>query len=148
MSTKTMKLLGFVFSDKPTVSSQVENLIMKATKRMFVLRHYSKLLPGTDLIRLYRRLVRSILEYSLVAYHFMLTQSQSNDLENIQKKCLHCMFAYQKHYKQLLEESGLATLISRRENAVLKFAQKTAHNLVYSQWFKPNQNQTLQRNPK
>ena len=148
MSTETMKLLGFIFSDRPTVTAQVENLITRATKGMFVLRHYSRFLPGGDLVKLYCGLVRSVLEYSSVTYHFMLTQCQSNDLENVQKKCLRCMFGYQKPYKQLLEESGLATLKSRRETAVLKFAQKTSENPVYSQWFRPNQNLTSQRNPK
>ena len=87
-SADSMKLLGFVFHEKPDVSMQVENLIQRATKRLFVLRYYSGFMPGKDLKKLYCALVRSILEYSSITYHSMLTRKQENDLEMVQKKCL------------------------------------------------------------
>ena len=77
----------------------------------------------------------------------MLTRQQENDLENIQKKSLRCIFGYKKSYAELLAESGLSTLKSRREAAVLKFAGKTLKNPVYRHWFKLNPNHTSQRNP-
>ena len=40
-SSEKMKLLGFIFSDKPTVAPQIENLITRATKRMFCLLYTS-----------------------------------------------------------------------------------------------------------
>ena len=86
-SGDNMKLLGFVFSDRPNVNAQIRNLITCATKRVFVLRHYSTFMPGKDLIMLYCSLVRSILEYSSVTYNFLLTKTQENDLENVQKRC-------------------------------------------------------------
>ena len=52
-SSEELKLLGFVFSEKPDVSAQISNLIRRATKRMFVLRYYSSFMPGTDLKTLY-----------------------------------------------------------------------------------------------
>ena len=42
----SLKLLGFMFSERLDVSLQVANLITRATKRMFVLRHYSRFMPG------------------------------------------------------------------------------------------------------
>ena len=147
-STDSLKLLGFVFGEKPDVTLQVENLIARASRRMFVLRYYSRFMPGKDLIKLYSAMVRSVLEYSSVTYHSMLTIKQSNDLEQIQKKCLRCIFGYGKGYEELLEESGLSTLKARREKAVLKFAAKTAKNPVYSHWFLLNPNHTSSRNPK
>ena len=114
---------------------------------MFILRYYAKFMPGSDLTKLYSALVRSVLEYSSVTYHSMLTKGQENDLENIQKKCLRCIFGYGKTYEDLLKESGMSTLKERRERAVLKFAQKTLKNPVYSHWFRLNPNVTSQRNP-
>ena len=38
-----------MFNEKPNVSLQVDNLISRATKRMFVLRYYSNFMPGDDL---------------------------------------------------------------------------------------------------
>ena len=73
-SAETLKLLGFAFSERPDVSTQIKNLITRATKRMFVLRYYSAFMPGKDLKKLYCSLVRSVLEYSSVTYHSMLTK--------------------------------------------------------------------------
>ena len=142
-----MKLLGFVFGEKPDVSLQIENLICRATKRMFVLRYYSRFMPGKDLTKLYSLLVRSVLEYRSVTYHSLLTKKQANDLEIVQKNCLRCIFGYKKSYGELLAESGMSSLADRRERAVAKFTNKTIKNPVYAHWFKQNLNQTSARNP-
>ena len=147
-SSDELKLLGFMFTERPEVACQIDNLISRATKRMFVLRYYSRFMPGKDLKKLYAALVRSVLEYSSVTYHSMLTKKQENDLENVQKKCLRCIYGYTKTYEDLLKESGMQTLKDRREAAVLKFAKKTASNPIYSHWFPDNPNQTSQRRPK
>ena len=47
-SSDSLKLLGFWYGEKPGVGVQVENLINRATKRMFVHRYYSKFMPGND----------------------------------------------------------------------------------------------------
>ena len=104
-------------------------------------------MPGRDLTKLYSALVRSVLEYSSVTYHSLLTRKQENDLETVQKKCLRCIFGYGKSYEDLLSESGMTTLKVRRERAVEKFARKTEGNPVYSHWFPPNPNPTSERNP-
>ena len=132
--------MGFIFHEKPDVSKQVENLILRATKRMFVLWYYSKFMPGKDLKKLYCALVRSVLEYSLITYHSMLTKKLENDLEIVQKKCLCCIYGYKKSYDELLQESGLLRLKERREIAVLKFAKKTSASPIYSHWFPNNPN--------
>ena len=73
-SADQMKLLGFVYGERPDVSCQIDNLITRATKGMFVLRYYSRFMLGKDLRKLYSSLVRSVLEYSSVTYHSMLTK--------------------------------------------------------------------------
>ena len=77
---------------------------------MFVLRYYSAFMPGKDLKKLYCSLIRSVLEYSSVTYHSMLSKSQENKLEKIQKKCLRCIYGYDKSYSELLKESELCLL--------------------------------------
>ena len=147
-SSKELKLLGFLFSDNPDVSAQISNLITRAAKRLFVLRYYSTFMPGNDLKKLYCALVRSVIEYSSVTYHSMLSKKQENDLEMLQKKCLRCIYGYNKSYDELLKESGLEPLKTRRERAFLKFAKNSANNPIYAHWFKLNPNQTSQRCPK
>ena len=96
---------------------------------------------------LYCALVRSVLEYSSITYHSMLTKKLENDLEMVQKKCLRCIYGYAKSYEDLLKESGLLRLRERREIAVLKFAKKTSANPIYGHWFPTNPNPTSQRRP-
>ena len=81
-----MKLLGFVFGEKPTVHAQVNNIIEKAASRSFVIRHLAGV--GVDKGRIkniYCSIIRSLLEYSSVTFGPMLAQYQVNRLENIQK---------------------------------------------------------------
>ena len=56
---------------------------------------------------------------------------QSNRLEQVQKRCLKIIFGYGKTYSNLLEESGLETLSSRRLKALAKFAYKAPKKLNY-----------------
>ena len=113
----------------------MQNLIRKANTRTFVLRHYSTFMSGKDLITLYSSLVRSILEYSSVTYGPMLSKHQSNRLEKVQRNCLRIMFGYGKDYGDLLSESGVETLKTRREKALAKFADKCLKNPDYSDFF-------------
>ena len=78
----------------------------------------------------------------------MLTKQQENALEIVQKKCLRCIFGYNKSYDELLAESELEPLKVRRSAAFLKFARKASDNPIYARWFKKNQNLTTLRNPK
>ena len=48
------------------------------------------------------------------------------------------MYGYNYTYQELLEKSGLETLKSRRDSAMLKFAQKTSKNPVYKHMFPLN----------
>ena len=75
---------------------------------------------GKDLIKLYSSFVRSILEYSSVTYGLMISKSQSNRLENVQKRCLQIIFGYRKSYQDLLAEYGLKTLKTRHVKALAK----------------------------
>ena len=78
----------------------------------------------------------------------MLTKQQENALEIVQKKCLRCIFGYNKSYNELLAESELEPLKVRRSAAFLRFARKASENPIYARWFKKNQNPTTLRNPK
>ena len=68
----------------------------------------------------------------------MLTKYQANMLENIQKRCLRCMFGWDKSYADLLSESGLPTLGARRDTSIRKFAENALENENYKHWFQPN----------
>lgn len=94
-----LKMLGFFFSNTPSVNSQLEYLMKKAIKRYFFLLHYKRSgIPIDKLRDIYCAITRSILEYSSVVYHSQLNIGQSNELEHIQKRCLHAIYGYDYQY--------------------------------------------------
>ena len=138
-SSYSFKILGFTFSNRPTIHEQVEYLINRAAKRLFLIRKLAGIGVNKEKVKnLYCALVRSILEYSLVTYGPMLAKYQITKLENIQKSCLRSIFGYEKTYAELLTESNLESLEDRRDKAVLKFARKAAKTPQFSHWFPRN----------
>ena len=105
-------------------------------------------MPGEDLLKLYKSLVRSVLEYSSVSFTSQISKYQVNRLENVQKRCLKIMFGYKKGYQELLEESGLQTLEERRTIALKKFAEKTSENELYRAYFPLNDAKKSDKKPK
>ena len=145
-SADDFKLLGFMFSKRPTVTAQIDNLVCKATSRTFVLRHLASFgADKTKLRNIYCALIRSIIEYSSVTFGPMMPKYEKNRMENIQKKCLRIIYGYGLDYKELLEISELETLEKRREKALLKFAQKASANPQFIHWFPRNTNRSSQR---
>ena len=68
-SGDSFKLLGFMFSTKPTVHAQINHIVNRAASRTFVLRHLASF--GADQKKLKNincSLVRSVMEYSLVTF--------------------------------------------------------------------------------
>ena len=131
-----LKMLGFFFSNKPTVQIQIDKLIRKASKRIFVLLNYKKNGVGVDKLKvIYMATIRSVVEHSSNTYHSQLNKGQENQIERLQKRALKIVYGYNLSYEQLLERSGLETMKKRRERLFEKFARKTSKNLKYSHWF-------------
>ena len=146
-SSDTLKLLGFVFNTSPNVHSQFKHIVDRAASRTFVLRRLAGV--NTDRLKdVYCSVIRSVLEYSSVTFGPMLTKYEKNQMERIQKKCLRTIYGPNKTYEQLLEESGLKTLETRRNNALIKFAQKASKNPQFEHWFPLNRNRSSNRNSK
>jgi hypothetical protein len=75
-STDSMKILGFTFGHRPTVSAHVKALKDKYRKRAWVVRHLKRAgVPQEDLKLIYFSLVRSVLEYASCAFHSMLSKN-------------------------------------------------------------------------
>ena len=119
-SGESLKLLGFMFTERPECNSQISYLIQRASKRVFVLNYYLKFMEGNDLKKLYCALIRPFLEYSSVVYHSQISKFQSNRLGLVQKRCLKIMYGYKKSYSQLMNESGFESLKIRREKLYLR----------------------------
>ena len=134
---QTLKILGFMFGTKPDVSAHVEVMCKKFRRRVWVLRHLKKAnIPVPDLIRLYLSLVLPTLDYSCVVYHSLLSITQSQQLEGLQKLALKIIYGVTGvSYSSLLENSGLSTLSERRLGLVDGFLRKAIKDPRYDEWF-------------
>ena len=98
-SASLFKILGFTFSDKPTIHAQINYIINRAASSFFLIRRFAGIVVDKSKVKnLYCSLVRSIMEYSSVTYGPMLAKYQSNKLENLQKRCLRTIYGYDKSY--------------------------------------------------
>jgi uncharacterized protein YbjQ (UPF0145 family) len=74
-------------------------------------------LSEEELLRVYTSSVKSVVEFTSVVYHSMLTKEQSNELERLQMQALKCIYGLQFSYQKLLEKTGLKSLEERRIEA-------------------------------
>ena len=145
--SKSLKMLGFTFSNTPTIQAQLNYLTRKANKRMFLLLNYKRSgVPKDKLRDIYCAMSRSIIEYTSNVYHSLINRGQSNELEKIQKCCLRIIYRYNYDYNQHLELAGLQTLERRREINFEKFTRKTSKNQKYHHWFPKNPSERTKRN--
>jgi len=136
-SSDSLKLLGFIFGNKPTVQYHVNHLVRKFAARSCVLHRFAReKFPQQDLIRIYTSLLRTLLEYSAVLLHSQMTQTDANRLERLQQRALKGIFGYDKIGQAKRNElAGIPSLADRREVLIRQFAQKSAENPNYSPWF-------------
>ena len=124
-TTGNMKLLGFTIQSDLNWDTQVNQMISKASKRMYmlyVLRRFRASVEGlTSVFRMY---VRPILEYASPLWHSSLTKQQSDQLELIQKRaCRIILGTDYESYAEALEQLELCSLVKRQEDLLRGFAQ-------------------------
>lgn len=91
------------------------------------------------LIKIYCAYVHHVVEYVSVSYHALLSGGDREDIENLQRTALSMIYSRRLSYTRALEHSNLQTLTSRREEAVVKFAQKIELNERFrTKWLAEN----------
>ena len=80
-----------------------------------MLRHFVRAgIPKDDLVALYKCFLLPVIDYASVVYHSILTAEQVNDLELLQKRTLRIIFGFGDTYEEMLEQSNLDKLSTRR----------------------------------
>ena len=140
-SSDSIKILGFWFDGKPSVGYHVERMLAKTRSRLWPLRRLKKSgLPETDLLRIYKSMIRSLLDYTVPTYHPQLTGQMSNDIEGLQARAMKIVFGNDVSYRTVLEHGMIETHRERREKIVLKFAQKNLTSDRFGrEWFPENE---------
>ena len=93
-------------------------------------------MPEQDLVKLYVCFLLSVVDFSCVVYHSILTLEQAKEIEGLQATALKIIYGFDHFYASLLEKSGLELVAERRIKMLDKFIIKTAKNEHYAKkWF-------------
>ena len=135
-----IRLLGLVVRSDLKWTSNTEEMILKAYKKLWALRRLKGMGASLeDLKDIYTKQVRCMLELAVAAWNGAITQKEKVDIERVQKTALHIMLGemYQS-YGDALELVGLEMLDVRRHKLCLKFANKAVKHMKHTNWFVPN----------
>ena len=135
-STNKMKILGFHFSERPTVGAHIDKTTTMMGIRYWSLLHLKKIgFTNEELVKVYRSTILPLADYCCPAYHSMTSDLQDQQLEQTQVGALRRIYGYKIPANTLREVSGLSTLRERRINLTDKFARKCLTSDRFSKWF-------------
>ena len=97
-------------------------------------------------MHLFKSQVRGILEYCSTVWHSSLTETDSNDIERVQKAAMRLIMGNRyQGYNEALKHMSLDSLRERREKMALRFIQKSLKHETFSRLFPLNFNDHLMR---
>ena len=114
---------------------------------MWVVRRLKKLgASSSDLIDIFCKQIRSILEFGVPVWNSSLIGEDIAKLERVQNTFLHILLGEQyRSYTSALKITGLQKLSERRRKLCLSFSKKSQKHDKFSKWFKVNTKQTNTR---
>ena len=113
-------------------------MVKKAYKRVWMIGRLKYLgAQVCDLIDVYVKQVRSVLELAVPAWHGAITLVEQQSIERVQKSVAHIILGEEYVcYKDALNTLGLKSLATRRNILCLKFAKKAEKHTKFQKWFK------------
>ena len=130
-----LKMLGFHFGQKPTVTKHIEILRRHFRQRTWVLNHLRHAgFNSEELAKVYRSMVRPVADYMSVIYHSTLSDRQDEEVERMQSQALKMIYGRDMKYSEMWKRAGVTTLWDRRIEACDSFASKCL-NTRFSEWF-------------
>ena len=122
-----IRLLGVNVTSDLKWSSNTQNILKKANKRLWLIRRLKNMGASQhDLVDMFIKQIRSILELAVPVWQGSLTLEDKADLERIQKSAVHIIMGqdYQS-YDMALNHLNMESLESRRIKLCLNFAKKS-----------------------
>ena len=122
------KLLGVIIRSDLSWASNTEYIVKRANSKLWCLRRIKGYgADQDDLMDVYHKQVRSIIEYAVPVWHSSITGEERLQLERVQKSAFHIILGDQySSYRSALKVLGSETLFERRRKLCLKFANKSA----------------------
>ena len=120
------KFLGVLVSNDLKWSKNTDYIVGKAMKRIWTLRRLRKIGFGDDfIIDVYKKEIRTILEYAVQVWNGALTKKDSDKIEKVQKIVIKFLLRQKyQSYTEACQQLQLEKLASRRDQLCLKFALK------------------------
>ena len=113
---KSAKLLGLMLSSNLKWNKDVEYIVTKSSRRVYMLRLLKRARAKMKaLVYVYLTYIRPILEYSCQIWHFNVPEYLSNDIERIQHQVLKIIYPWLPYHDALMA-SNIPSLHSRRES--------------------------------
>ena len=133
-----MRLLGVTIRSDLKWSSNTADIVQRAANKLWVLRRLKNFGANTEeLIDLYSKHCRSILEFAVPVWHSAITAYESASIERVQKMALHIVLGEKyRDYETAMRKLGLETLESRRAKLCFNFAKKAEKSIKFKPWFK------------
>ena len=123
---KEIKLVGVYVTEDLKWQRNTDYICSKARRKLWLLRRMKELnLSTMQLLDVYGKKVRSILEMAVPVWHGALTQKQNKAIESVQKVAFKIILNHSyKSYNNALKTLDQETLYQRRVNICKKFASK------------------------
>lgn len=103
-STSSMILFGFCFGNRPTVGPYVDFIKKKVNSRAWLIRHLKQAgVQQSDLATIFATTICPVIEYTAPVYHSLLTSTQSEELEKLQRRTLKIIYGHKTSYRPPLE---------------------------------------------
>ena len=134
------KLLGVIITSDLKWEAHTDYMVQRCNSKMWAMRRLKNLGASIeDLLDIYCKQIRSILEFAAPVWHPALTGEDIIKLERIQKTVLHIILGDQyTSYSCALKKTGLMKLSDRRTKLSITFAKKALRNPKFTNWFRPN----------
>ena len=142
-----MKILGVIISSDMKFSKNTQYITNKAYKRIWMIKRLKNLGASvSQMLEVYFKQVRSILELAVPVWQSSLTISDKIKIERVQKCALRIIYGQDYlSYSSACKMSNLLSLEERRIQLCKKFALKALKSEKHSKWFKVNERASITR---
>ena len=132
-----IKLLGVTIRSDLKWSSNTEDIVKRAANKLWLLRRLKKMGANKEeLVDMYTKHCRSILEYAAPVWSGAITRYECMAIERVQKMALHIILSENYlSYENALKLVNLESLECRRIHLCIKFAKKAEKSDKYMHWF-------------
>lgn len=116
------KILGLIISNDLTWNAHIDYLARKVNKRLYMLTRCKRAgVSKSDMLAIYRSLIRPVLEYCCAVWHTNLPQYLHDHIESFQRRVVKLICGFDLSYDQCLKELKIETLFDRRLAICKKF---------------------------